>query len=182
MDIEIILTDIDKIYNRKNIIGELLQNIETESINKFASEIKNIDDELYYAKITGKNLWLVMEHVNDIEGLMIQIDRIIKPNGIMFHNVDYRDHFFSYPYNFLLFSKKVWELLLNPGDLPRWRINDHIELFERHNYLTEILHQEVLNDEFEKIKYKIHKEFADYSISNLQTTGALIFVNSVRNL
>lgn len=71
MDIEILLDKIDDIYNRKSeIVTLLIPNIlikspDVSNVGEYASKIKQLDDDLYYGKITGKNLWAVMERVNE---------------------------------------------------------------------------------------------------------------------
>lgn len=72
----------------------------------------------------------VLEHVSDPAGLFTELHRVLAPGGAMLHLVDYRDHFFKYPLHFLQFSRGTWERWLNPGDLPRWRVYDHIEALE----------------------------------------------------
>lgn len=69
----------------------------------------------------------VLEHVTDPPSLFRELARVLTPNGAMLHVVDYRDHFFKYPYHFLQFSKATWNRWLNPGDIPVWRLYDHLE-------------------------------------------------------
>jgi SAM-dependent methyltransferase len=56
----------------------------------------------------------VLEHVSDMDALLASLDRVLSPAGSMIHAVDYRDHFFKYPYHFLLFQAGTWERWLNP--------------------------------------------------------------------
>ncbi len=81
----------------------------------------------------------VLEHVIDMHGLLASLDRVLGSAGRMIHSVDYRDHFFKYPYHFLVFQRDVWERWLNPGDLPRWRLSGHLEAFSAHGFCTEVL-------------------------------------------
>ena len=67
----------------------------------------------------------VLEHVADTRALFAELARLLVPGGVMLHRVDYRDHFFKYPFHFLLYPQWVWNWFLNPGDLPRWRYDDH---------------------------------------------------------
>ena len=101
----------------------------------------------------------VLEHVTDMARLAGDLWRLLKPEGVMFHAVDYRDHFFRYPYHHLLWSKKTWESFLDPGDLPRWRIGDHIRYFSEKGFTTQILKSSSIDSEFEKIQSRIHPEF-----------------------
>lgn len=73
----------------------------------------------------------VLEHVGDPPALFADLRRVLAPGGTMLHRVDYRDHFFKYPLHFLQFSRSTWNRWLNPGDLPRWRLYDHVEALEK---------------------------------------------------
>ncbi len=101
----------------------------------------------------------VLEHVADMDGLLASLERVLQPAGSMIHSVDYRDHFFKYPYHFLLFRQKRWERWLNPGDLPRWRMSGHLEAFTARGFRTEVLDSHTLADTFEKIKRSISADF-----------------------
>ncbi len=118
----------------------------------------------------------VLEHVNDLEQLIMDLKKYIKPNGTMIHVVDYRDHFFKYPFHFLLYSKKTWNKYLNPGDLPRWRISDHVNHFKKQGFNTLVLHQEFNEQKFNKIKSRIHSEFSTYPENDLKTVSGVILV------
>ncbi len=102
----------------------------------------------------------VLEHVTNMDNLLAQLKRILKPEGVMIHSVDYRDHFFKYPYHFLQFSEKTWNKWLNPGDLPRWRLTDHEQLFKKYGFEVFIVKKDILASDFEVIVPKISDCFA----------------------
>jgi len=81
----------------------------------------------------------VLEHVSDPRALFADFRRLLRPGGAMLHLVDYRDHFFKYPFHFLQFRKSTWDRFLNPGDLPGWRLYDHAEQLEAAGFAVEIL-------------------------------------------
>jgi SAM-dependent methyltransferase len=118
----------------------------------------------------------VLEHVSDMDALTRDLQRVLAPGGSMLHLVDYRDHFFRYPYHHLLWSDAVWNRWLNPGDLPRWRIRDHVECFERHGFQVEILRAAPVAAEFEKVRNRIHPRFKDYDESALSTAFGVLLV------
>lgn len=101
----------------------------------------------------------VLEHVRAPQILMRELGRILKPDGWMIHAVDYRDHFFKYPYHFLLFSRRTWERWLDPGDLPRWRLSDHRQLFRSCGFDVRILHSATQADEFHRVTGYLAAEF-----------------------
>ena len=101
----------------------------------------------------------VLEHVADMHALLAALERVLGPAGTMIHSVDYRDHFFKYPYHFLAFRKEVWERWLNPGDLPRWRLSGHLEAFSAHGFCAEVQDRHCLSDAFDRIKTSISRDF-----------------------
>jgi len=112
----------------------------------------------------------VLEHVTNMPDLTDDLWRLLKPGGVMFHVVDYRDHYFRYPYHCLLWSAKTWSRFLDPGDLPRWRIGDHVHFFARKGFDTRILKASARDSEFLRIKDRIHPEFTSrYSEEDLMT-------------
>ncbi len=120
----------------------------------------------------------VLEHVGDMDALARDLRRVLALGGAMLHLVDYRDHFFRYPYHHLLWSEDVWQRWLNPGDLPRWRISDHIAVFERTGLRVETLAATPLTGEFTKVRPRIHPRFATYDEPTLATAFGILFVTA----
>jgi SAM-dependent methyltransferase len=52
----------------------------------------------------------VLEHIrkHDVQDVLCELKRILRPNGLMSHNIDFRDHL-SGSLNNLRFSNKLWE-------------------------------------------------------------------------
>jgi SAM-dependent methyltransferase len=101
----------------------------------------------------------VLEHVSDPSEFFSSCLRVLSEKGAVLHMVDYRDHFFKYPYAFLTYSEATWNRWLNPGDLPRWRIYDHIDAMRAAGFQVTILHQEADSAEFEKVRSEIDSAF-----------------------
>lgn len=141
----------DHIANKKNITHYGIS-------DAALSLVKRIDKpvEKEYDLIISNS---VLEHVEDIDTFFKEMKQSLKSNGKMLHIVDYRDHFFKYPYFFLIFSEKTWNRLLNPGDLYRWRLDDHISSAYKNNLHVEILEQTILENELILIMKKINKLF-----------------------
>ena len=114
----------------------------------------------------------VLEHVRDPAATFAELDRVLSPTGFMLHAVDYRDHFFKYPYHFLLFSKNAWNRWLDPGDLPRWRLGDHLRLLRERGLGTEVIESESLTDAFKVVEPRIDPQFdrADPTLAVAQAT------------
>jgi hypothetical protein len=60
--------------------------------------------------------------------------------------------------------------------LPRWRVSDHVKLFQKHGFRIDILESETNEKEFMIIEKKIHKEFENYDQFALKTLRAVLFV------
>jgi SAM-dependent methyltransferase len=116
----------------------------------------------------------VLEHVSDPAQLFRESARLLNPEGAMLHIVDYRDHFFKYPYHFLQFSRGSWQHLLDPGDLPRWRLSDHLKLLRDSGFAVTV--QESTRDEaaFDQLRPYLSPDF-DASDPNLSVQTAVIF-------
>lgn len=117
----------------------------------------------------------VLEHVSDPEALFTELERLLKPGGAMLHIVDYRDHFFKYPYHFLQFSRWTWNHLLNPGDLPRWRLSDHLTMLRRAGFTSTVLESTQDDEAFNLIKSHLSRDF-DPADPHLPVQTATIFV------
>lgn len=97
-------------------------------IAKIKERVRRLTD---FAEIRDQSIEVilshsVLEHVDHPRAFFQELQRVLAPDGVMLHIADYRDHFFKYPYHFLQFSKKFWNRYLNPGDLPGWRLGDHL--------------------------------------------------------
>ena len=118
----------------------------------------------------------VLEHVAEPERLARELARVLAPGGFMLHVVDYRDHFFRYPYHFLQWSRTTWNRWLNPGDLPRWRLGDHRAAFERAGLRVEILMAQPIPDAFARMRQSVHAEFRHRSEEDLATAYGVLLV------
>ncbi|MBF0311305.1 MAG: class I SAM-dependent methyltransferase [Magnetococcales bacterium] len=118
----------------------------------------------------------VLEHVRDFPALLTALEPLLAPEAIMLHVVDYRDHFFKYPLHFLQFSDAVWQRFLDPGNMPRPRIRDHLEGFAAHGFQVEILKKVVDREAFAPLRHRVHPRFARYSEEDLATTWAWLWV------
>jgi SAM-dependent methyltransferase len=103
----------------------------------------------------------VLEHVEDPEGFFRQMKSSLREGGVMIHRVDYRDHFFKYPYFFLMFSDWVWNTFLNPGDLYRWRLDDHLEAAKRAGVRVETTNIETDHEAYRRLVCRISSRFTD---------------------
>lgn len=118
----------------------------------------------------------VLEHVADLGTLCSDLKRVLTLSGKMLHLVDYRDHFFKYPYHFLQFSRRTWKAFLDPGDLPRWRLTDHLHAFARAGFETRVLAERSEPGEFARVAPYINQEF-DRSDSRLAITFAALLTS-----
>ncbi len=117
----------------------------------------------------------VLEHVKDLDQLLLDLIPVLKAEACMLHIVDYRDHFFKYPFHFLQFSPSTWYSYLDPGDLSRARIGDHLRTFARHGFRTEVLARVKDAPSLLSMKGSIHKDFLVHSWEDLATTWGVLF-------
>lgn len=119
----------------------------------------------------------VLEHVTGISALATELRRLLKEDGgYMLHIVDYREHYFKYPYHHLLWSRDVWDAFLNPGDLPRWRISDHVRAFREVGFDVQILRASALLAEFAKIRDRVHPSFRSYPEDELAVAFGVLLI------
>jgi SAM-dependent methyltransferase len=118
----------------------------------------------------------VLEHVIDLAALNRQLVRILRPGGWMIHIVDYRDHFSAYPYHHLIWSRRTWDRWFNPGDLPRWRITDHVQAFENLGLKVQIIVARSYPEAFDEIRDRVHPEFTGYPEDQLSVAWGVIQV------
>ncbi len=141
-----------------------------DSIRAIASE--SIDVALSHS---------VLEHVRDPRDLFVELRRVLKLDGFMLHIVDYRDHFFKYPYHFLQFSRKHWGRWLDPGDLPRWRLSDHLRLLSSEGFVVEVLERASDEEAFERIRPYLSTDFNPKDESLKVTSAVLLARRPVRH-
>lgn len=73
----------------------------------------------------------VYEHLADVEGITRALAALTRPDGLHIHFVDLRDHFFSYPFEMLHYSRGTWYGWLNPSsNHNRYRLWDYRRAFE----------------------------------------------------
>jgi SAM-dependent methyltransferase len=117
----------------------------------------------------------VLEHVRYPELLFKELRLVLVRDGFMAHIVDYRDHFFKYPFYRLLFSRRTWKKWLDPGDLPGWSPADHKQQLELQGWKVRL--EEIERDPvaFEKIINAISPDF-DRKDPDLNMTSCVIIV------
>lgn len=116
----------------------------------------------------------VLEHVDDPAKLFRELRRVISADGAMLHLVDYRDHFFKYPLHFLQFSRATWDRWLNPGDLPRWRLYDHVEALAAAGFATTVLETRAEPAQFAQISPRLSGDFRARDPHTAVTYAALL--------
>ena len=117
----------------------------------------------------------VLEHIRQPDLLLADLDRALAPGGAMIHVVDYRDHFFKYPYHFLTVSEVTWRRWLDPGDLPRWRLYDHVSWFEQAGWAVEVIDEARDTASFERVKASLSQPF-DQAPDTVDVTAATLLI------
>ncbi len=156
----------DQIANKKNITHYGIS-------DSAVSLVKRIDKpvEKEYDLIISNS---VLEHVEDIDTFFKEMKQSLSANGKMLHIIDYQDHFFKYPYFFLMFSKKTWNTWLNPGDLYRWRLDDHLEAALKSKLTFDIIEINTLENQYKYIEKKIHIDFKTKKYNHVSTASIIL--------
>lgn len=123
----------------------------------------------------------VLEHVSNLASLCDAMYRVLAKDGSMLHVVDYRDHFFKYPLHFLQFSSRTWAAFLDPGDLPRTRLSEHLAELERSGFATRVLYKEDDLREFERVKSRISPDF-DLTDQTLGVVKAVLYCERAESM
>lgn len=77
----------------------------------------------------------VLEHVHDLDLCFAEMSRVLKPGGIMYHEVDLRDHIFSQKSLFFLTLSDHWFKMLfqyTGGYINRKRVSSYQSLAEKY--------------------------------------------------
>ncbi len=73
----------------------------------------------------------VYEHLSKVEEITQALTNLLTPQGVIFHTIDLRDHFFKYPFEMLTFPEKTWVKWLNPtSHHNRYRFRDYERIFD----------------------------------------------------
>lgn len=131
--------------------------------------------------------WNTMEHIpkNEIESILPELWRILKYDGLVIMNIDYRDHYARvdstiHDYNFLQFTDKEWEKVENRFEhTNRLRHNDFVQLF--HNAGFEIVIEDRLQPNiYPDFVGKLDARFEGYKIEDIFTPGCFFVLKKVQ--
>ncbi|KKS39413.1 MAG: 2-polyprenyl-3-methyl-5-hydroxy-6-metoxy-1, 4-benzoquinol methylase [Parcubacteria group bacterium GW2011_GWD2_42_14] len=136
-----------------------MHNLKKENILKKVTRINSLNELPKSTKFDIVISNHVLEHVTDPTNLFIQLTSMMNKKSIQIHFIGYIDHFFKYPYHLLMFNKKTWEQWLNPGNLPGWRLYDHIDILSKLGLHSKVLDIESDEEEFIKVKNYISSDY-----------------------
>lgn len=126
---------------------------------------------------------LVLEHVTPqaLQGIFSETHRILKPNGICWHNVDFSDHYSATnrrlsSINFLQYSDGFWETWGQNDILyqNRWRYPQYVSLFrkQRFSIASVIRHTDAKVPKVLGEGLRLHGDFQGHSVEDLETISA----------
>lgn len=147
----------------------------SECIHIVHDDIRMVADQ---KKIDPVDLILsasVFEHLDDVNEITCALSLLTAKKGKQVHFVDLRDHYFKYPFEMLVFSKRTWESFLNPtSNLNRFRVFQYEEIFKKYFSKVKVIITESNIEAFMKAKPRIRKEFLSGDDQQDSTTRIII--------
>jgi SAM-dependent methyltransferase len=116
----------------------------------------------------------VLEHVFEIKRAMEVMDHLLKPEGYMLHEVDFRDHgiFTEYllpPLTFLTLDEKTWHKMTSQLGAPNRKMVSFFEQFFRdHNYKLETNYVLFFNNQERRAITSFSEK--DFDLTSLRNT------------
>jgi len=145
-------------------------------ITVFHGDICNLPQDLLLGPFDIILSNSVFEHLDDVEGIMKALSRLLKPSGCMFGLVDLRDHYFKYPFEMLCYPDKIWQKYLNPSsNLNRWRPWQYQQSLSKYfrNVKVDILTTNI--PAYLQVKERIQPQYIRGDIENDAATLISIF-------
>jgi SAM-dependent methyltransferase len=183
--------------NKFKIISDKLEYIHGKGIEDALS----LFPSFYFDIIISR---AVLEHVANVLKAIYVMDRLLKPQAIMIHHIDFRDHgIFSasgmHPLTFLAIPQVIWkQMTLYSGKPNRVRIDYYRRIFSQMNYELSIIPSFFLPEEFHcspptydgkpgkaaltllrQVYPKLQPEFAKMNKRDLMVSSAFIVAKKV---
>ena len=113
---------------------------------------------------------VVLEHIKNVEELSVELRRVLRPGGVMLHEIDFKDHddLASLSFGFLRHSKEEWAALDKITNL--WRVNDFVNLWQGLGFAVDVLSRKVRKAP----PQRLHPSWNGYADEDLYCYTALI--------
>jgi SAM-dependent methyltransferase len=101
-----------------------------------------------------------LEHVSDVEGLVVACRHVMRPGGIAIHFINLQDHFPGHPFEMLCYKQTTWDRWLNASNnLNRLRLRDYEAIFQRTFLSVNLTILTSKREEFKSLRSRIRSEF-----------------------
>lgn len=191
-------------YDRSGKLASFIPGLKSERLEKLNSLLKlnsapeKILETINIKSITGDARKIAMpdakfdlinsnntfEHIYPeiLQDILIEFNRVLKPGGIMSHQIDMSDHFAHLDksitiYNFLKYTDAEWNLIDNSVQPQnRLRLSDYQKLFTKAGF--QILEEISRPGSIEDLKgIKLAQKYRSYTESGLATSHSLIIAS-----
>lgn len=158
--------------SRKILLGEM--NIELVVGDARRTEFPEATFDLICSNNTFEHIPLTA-----LQSILLELNRILKPSGVMSNNIDMSDHFAHFDrsisnFNFLKFSERQWRFIDNSLlSQNRLRLSDFLTLFQECGFKT-LVHEDRIGNRNELSGVTLDKKFTRYVTEDLLVTHSLI--------
>ncbi|MGC8652362.1 MAG: class I SAM-dependent methyltransferase, partial [Candidatus Kryptoniota bacterium] len=114
-----------------------------------------------------------------LQSILLELNRILKPTGVMSHSIDMSDHFAHFDrslssFNFLKYSERQWRFINNSLlTQNRLKLSDFLTLFQECGFKT-LIHEDRMGNRSELSRVPLNKKFKRYAAEDLLVTHSLI--------
>lgn len=175
LDMGLDITNFDKITNVESLLKRYKINYKTDGLISFR-EVPKSSIDFAWSRVVLEHI-----HLDEFEQTLKELHRVLQPNAVSVHSVDFTDHLGN-GLNNLRFSKNLWEtnIFKNSGFYTnRIRPSQMINLLSKVGFETKIFNK-VLHNNIPISRNKLSKDFKNISDEDLMITTMVLVVKAIK--